>query len=73
MLPLQPAQLTEERKLVFPVSFPSSTGITKIVYANKTHLQRLSSKDSLITFRVLQRVFIILRRLFAKIKHLCNV
>jgi hypothetical protein len=70
MFLLQPAQLTEERKLVFPASSPSSTGIMKILYPNKTHL---SSEELLITFRRLQRVFIGLPRLFAQIKHLCNV
>jgi hypothetical protein len=73
MFPLQPAQLTEERRLVFPASFPSSTGTTKIVCAIKTPLQCLSSEDLLITFRSLQRVFIALQRLFAKIKNRCNV
>ena len=58
MLPLQPAQLTGERKLVFPASFPSSTGTTKVVCKNKTPLQCLGSKELLITIERLHRVFL---------------
>ncbi len=58
MFPLQPAQLTGERRLVFPASSPSSTGITNIVCTNKTRLRRLGSKELLITIERLHRVFL---------------